>query len=168
MGAHKSRHPYATAVSILQTCRTVSGPRGTPRTRSALRSATCSPPASHSQGPGGRACPPCSGLRTCKGRARCAPPASRVITSLRKAAHTPVSLAPPQPAEPSLTCLLHNMIYSTDSNFPKSRLTELIMDPLTTIFTQHQLQFLKIQRLHYIMFYFNLLKIELLTETICC
>lgn len=88
------------------------------------------------------------------------------LPSGRLRTHT--RLAPPQPAEPNLTCLLHNMIYSTDGNFPKSRLTELITNPLTTIFTQHQLQFLKIHRLHCIMFYFNLLKIELLTGAAIC
>lgn len=45
----------------------------------------------------------------------------------------------------------------------------LIIIPLRTIFIQRELQFLKIQRLHSTVFYFNLLKIELLTgAAVCC
>lgn len=45
----------------------------------------------------------------------------------------------------------------------------LIIIPLRTVFIQRELQFLKIPRLHSTVFYFNLLKIGLLTgAAICC
>lgn len=52
---------------------------------------------------------------------------------------------------------------------PKQDKLNLIIIPLITIFIQRELQFLKIQQLHSTVFYFNFLKIELLTgAAICC
>lgn len=158
MGAHKSCHHMPQRLAL-------HGPAGRfPVPANPAHAQR--PPASHAQGPRARGSPTAQACGRSQAERDAQSPASRVTTSLGKAEPSPGAAAARRAHS---YCLLHNIIYSADGNLPKSRRTELLTNPLTTIFTRHQLQFLKIQRWHCIMFYFNLLKIEPPTgAAICC